>query len=160
MTPAIKLLQELNIDFSLREYDSRNHESNFGLAAASALQQDAHQVFKTLLATLDGNHRKPVVALVAVADQLDLKKLASTASARKATMADPPLAQKATGYVVGGISPLGQRQKLPTYIDESAQLFETIFVSGGKRGLQIEICPATLCKLLQGHFAPIAKLSQ
>ena len=156
MTPAIKILQKHRIGYKLREYET-DHDTNYGHAAADALQQDKHQVFKTLLATVDGNQRKPVVALVAVADQLDLKKLAAAADGRKAMMADPPLAQRATGYVVGGISPLGQRQLWPTYIDEHALLFETIFVSGGKRGLQIEIDPQSLCDLLQGTFTAISK---
>lgn len=138
MTPAIKILQKQNIEFQLREYSTEDDTASYGMQAANALGQDPGQVFKTLLATLDGS-KKPVVAIIPVAKQLDLKKLAAHYSARKAIMADPVVAQRITGYLVGGISPVGQKQKLKTCVDISAMDFSTIFVSGGKRGLQLEL---------------------
>ena len=105
MTPAIKFLQKQNIEFQLREYSTEDDTASYGMQAANALGQDPGQVFKTLLATLDGS-KKPVVAIIPVAKQLDLKKLAAHYSARKAIMADPVVAQRITGYLVGGISPV------------------------------------------------------
>ena len=157
MTPAIKLLDKRKIPYQLREYTVQNGAGNYGEAAAEALQQNSAQVFKTLISVVDGQQRKPVASLVAVADQLDLKKVAQAMSGRKAVMAEPGLAQKTTGYVVGGISPLGQRQRLPTLIDHSASTFDTIFISGGKRGLQLEINPAHLIDLLQARFVEISR---
>lgn len=157
MTPAIKLLDKLKIPYQVREYQALDDSRNYGEAAANALQQDTAQVFKTLISVIDGNQRKPVVALVAVANQLDLKKLASEMKGRKAVMADPAQAQKSTGYVVGGISAIGQRQLLPTLIDSNAKTFDTIFISGGKRGVQLEINPQDLIALLQARYAEISK---
>jgi len=157
MTPAIKLLDRQKISYQLREYDADENQSGYGLAAANALGQDTKRVFKTLLAVVDGDVRKPVVAIVAVANQLDLKSLASIAGGRKAAMADSNLAEKATGYVVGGISPLGQRRQFRTLIDKSALNFRTIFISGGKRGLQIEIQPQDLQSLTSADVGDIAK---
>ncbi len=157
MTPAIKLLDKMKIPYQIREYQPSDDSKNYGEAAANALKQDTSRVFKTLISILDGDHRKPVVALVAVSDQLDLKKLASEMKGRKAVMADPGQAQKSTGYVVGGISPIGQRQLLPTLIDSSARSFDTLFISGGKRGVQLEINPNDLIALIAGRFADISK---
>ena len=157
MTPAIKLLDRQKISYQLREYDVEENQSGYGVAAAIALGQDTSRVFKTLLAVVDGNERKPVVAIVAVADQLDLKNLATITGGRKAAMADSNLAERATGYVVGGISPLGQRRQFTTVIDKSALEFETIYISGGKRGLQIEIDPADLQNLTSAETGHIAK---
>jgi len=133
------------------------HQDGYGMAAASALGQDPRQVFKTLLAVVDGEERKPVVAIVAVSDQLDLKKLAAASGGRKAVMADAALAERATGYVVGGISPLGQRKRFRTIIDITAINFATIFISGGKRGLEIELSPTDLQKLINADINNIAK---
>ena len=157
MTPAIKLLEKQKIPYTLREYPADPGAGNYGEAAAQALQQNTELVFKTLISVIDGQQRKPVVSLVAVADQLDLKKVAGAMKGRKAVMADPGLAQKITGYVVGGISPLGQRQLLPTLIDHNAMAYETIFISGGKRGLQLEINPTHLIELLQASFVDISR---
>lgn len=157
MTPAIKLLDKLKISYQVREYQSAENSKSYGEAAATALQQDPAQVFKTLVSIIDGNQRKPVVALVAVVNLLDLKKLAAEMSGRKAVMADPAQAQKSTGYVIGGISPLGQRRLLPTLIDNTAEKFPTIFISGGKRGVELEIDPNDLVTLLQARYANISK---
>ena len=112
-------------------------------------------MFKTLLAQLDDG--RLVVALVPVTATLDLKRLASAAGARKAKMADPTLAERTTGYVVGGISPLGQRKRLPTFIDESADALAAIHVSGGRRGLEIRLAPSALIGLLEARTAPLAR---
>jgi Cys-tRNA(Pro)/Cys-tRNA(Cys) deacylase len=157
MTPAIKLLDRQKIKYNLREYNAGDHQDGYGMAAASALGQDPRQVFKTLLAVVDGEERKPVVAIVAVSDQLDLKKLAAASGGRKAVMADAALAERATGYVVGGISPLGQRKRFRTIIDITAINFATIFISGGKRGLEIELSPTDLQKLINADINNIAK---
>lgn len=157
MTPAIKILNELKVRYKVREYQASNHEKNYGLKAAEALQQDPLQVYKTLVAVIDGNQRKPSIALIAVANQLDLKKMATSLGGRKAVMAEPALAQKTTGYVVGGISPIGQRQLLPTVIDQTACAFESIFVSAGKRGVQLEVNPDDLIRILKARYAEISR---
>lgn len=157
MTPAIKLLDRQKIDYQLLEYVSDSEAGGYGEAAASALGQDPHRVFKTLLAVVDGNERQPVVAIVAVAHQLDLKKLALAHGGRKAAMATTTLAERTTGYVVGGISPLGQRKQLPTMLDRSALEYETIHISGGRRGLEIEINPHDLVKLTSAKLEDIAR---
>ncbi len=157
MTPAIKLLKKLKIDFEVREYATDEESSNYGMQAADALGQSPLQVFKTLLAVVDGNDRKPVVAIIPVANQLDLKKLASHFAGRRATMADPAVAERVTGYIVGGISPVGQKQRLKCCIDEAASNFETIYVSGGRRGLQLEITPGDLAKVIEASLADVSK---
>jgi len=157
MTPAIKILQKNTIDFELREYSTADDHASYGIQAAEALGQSPHQVFKTLLAVIDGDDRKPVVAVIPVAHQLDLKKLASHFAGRRATMADPAVAERVTGYIVGGISPVGQKQRLKCCIDEAASNFETIYVSGGRRGLQLEITPGDLAKVIEASLADVSK---
>jgi Cys-tRNA(Pro)/Cys-tRNA(Cys) deacylase len=157
MTPAIKLLDQHRISYNLRQYDAGEAQRHFGEHAAAELGQNPEKVFKTLLCIIDGDNRRPVVALVSVADQLDLKRLAAECGARKAVMADPRQAERSTGYVVGGISPLGQKQVNPTFIDHSAHSFTAVFVSGGKRGLQLELAPSALVELLQARYCPLAK---
>ena len=156
MTPAIKILQKQNIEYQLREYSTEEDTVSYGMQAAIALGQDPNQVFKTLLAMLDGSS-KPVVAIIPVAKQLDLKKLAAHYSARKAIMADPAVAQRVTGYLIGGISPVGQKQKLKTCIDKVADNFSTIFVSGGKRGLQLEIKPDDLINVVSATTEDLSR---
>ncbi len=157
MTPAIKLLDKLEIQYTIRQYTADSEQRNFGEHAAKALDQNPHQVFKTLMAVIDGNTKKPVVALIAVPDQLDLKKIAATCGGRKASMAEPGAAQRMTGYIIGGISPLGQRQLYTTCIDTAAQNFDSIFVSGGKRGLQLEIGVDDLRRVLHASFVELAR---
>ena len=157
MTPAIKILKQQRIEFQQREYSTTDDTSGYGMQAAEALGQNPQQVFKTLLAVVDDDERKPVVAVIPVARQLDLKKVASHFNGRKAKMANPVVAERASGYIVGGISPIGQKQALKVCLDSTANEFSTIFVSGGKRGLQLELTPADLIRVVDAKVAVISK---
>lgn len=153
-TPATASLLTHGIHFTGHHYEHDADATNFGREAAEKLGLDPERVFKTLLASADG---ELVVAIVPVIRQLDLKALAAAVGAKKAIMADPKVAERKTGYVVGGISPIGQKTSLPTVIDESAQLFDTVFVSGGRRGFDIELAPSDLRLATAASFAAIAK---
>jgi Cys-tRNA(Pro)/Cys-tRNA(Cys) deacylase len=135
------------------EHDPRT-ELSYGMEAATALGIDPRQVFKTLVADVDG---ALTVAVVPVDGQLDLKGLAAAVGGKKAAMADPAAAERATGYVVGGISPLGQRRRLATVVDESALEFPAVLVSAGRRGVDVELAPADLVRLTGARTAPIAR---
>jgi Cys-tRNA(Pro)/Cys-tRNA(Cys) deacylase len=135
-------------------YDHDPRAESYGLEAAALLGVDPARVFKTLLADADG---RLVVGIVPVAGRLDLKALARAVGARRATLADPAVAERATGYVVGGISPLGQKRPHPTVLDSSALDHETVLVSGGRRGLDVELAPADLMTLTSATTAPIAQ---
>jgi Cys-tRNA(Pro)/Cys-tRNA(Cys) deacylase len=153
-TPATLALARAGIAFTHHSYAHDPAVANFGLEAAHELNLDPDRVFKTLLADADG---MLVVGVVPVAGTLDLKALASAVGAKKAVMAEPARAERKTGYVLGGISPVGQKSTLPTVIDESALLFDTVFVSGGRRGFDIELAPADLARVTNATFAPIAR---
>lgn len=154
MTPAIDLLRSLGIDHGIVEYAHDPATGSFGEEAVAALGVEPETVFKTLLATLDdGTH---VVAVVPVAARLDLKALAAAAGAKRATMTDPAEAERRTGYVVGGISPFGQRRPSPTFVDEWATALEVVHCSGGRRGLEISVAPTAFVSALDATFAPIA----
>jgi Cys-tRNA(Pro)/Cys-tRNA(Cys) deacylase len=141
-------------EFSLHPYDHDPAAPSYGLEAAAALGVEPARVFKTLLAEVDGGL---VVAVVPVSTQLDLKALAAAAGGKRATMADPAAAERSTGYVVGGISPFGQRKRLPTWVDKSALGFGTVFVSGGRRGLDLEVSPGNLLRVTGAKTAPLAR---
>ncbi|GAA3626546.1 Cys-tRNA(Pro) deacylase [Kineosporia mesophila] len=161
-TPATKVLTAAGVTFSTHTFEaedrSRAASSStrlaFGSEAASALGVDETRVYKTLVAEVDGSMW---VAVVPVAGQLDLKALAAAADGKKAVMADPAAAERSSGYVVGGISPLGQRRALPTVVDVSALDHPTVFVSGGRRGLDLELTPADLVRLTRARTAPIGR---
>lgn len=153
-TPATAALTAAGIPFSVHPYEHDPAAPSFGLEAAEALGVDAERVFKTLLAETELGL---VVGVVPVTGMLDLKALASAAGAKRAGMADPAAAERRTGYVVGGISPIGQRQRHLTVVDETAQLYETVFVSGGRRGLDIELAPADLLTATRAVYAALAK---
>ncbi len=153
-TPATALLTRLGIRYSVHPYDADGHDGGYGQAASEALGVPPERLFKTLVAEVDD---KLTVAVVPVAGSLDLKALAAAAGGKKAKMADPAAAERATGYVTGGISPLGQRRRLPVVVDASAAAFATVFCSAGRRGLQIELAPADLIRAAGAAVAPIAR---
>lgn len=153
-TPATSVLTKLGIAFEVRSYAHDAAVTDFGREAAASLGVPAERVFKTLLAEADG---RLVVGIVPVSGMLDLKALAASAGARKAVMAEPALAERKTGYVVGGISPIGQRTRLPTVLDQSATTFDTVLVSGGRRGLDIELAPDDLAQVTGATLAPITR---
>lgn len=153
-TPATVALTAAGIPFTAHPYEHDPAAPSFGLEAAEALGVEPDRVFKTLLADTDLGL---VVGVVPVTGMLDLKALAAAVGAKRATMADPAVAERRTGYVVGGISPVGQKTRHTTVVDETAQLFDTVFVSGGKRGFDVELSPADLLRATDGTFGAIAK---
>ena len=155
MTPAVVAARRAGIVHEVHEYAHDPAASSYGLEAAEAMGVDAERVFKTLVASVEG--RGLAVAVVPVSSTLDLKALAAALGGKKAAMADAADAERATGYVVGGISPLGQKRRLPTVVDASASSFETVFVSAGRRGLEIELAPADLVELTSAVVAPLAR---
>ncbi|WP_028240059.1 Cys-tRNA(Pro) deacylase [Stutzerimonas azotifigens] len=155
MTPAIDLLKKAKAEYQVHSYEHDPKSVSYGLEAAEKLGLDLARVFKTLLACTEKNEL--LVAVVPVAGSLDLKALAQAAGAKKIDMADPAAAQRATGYLVGGISPLGQKKRLRTFIDESARGFPTIHVSAGRRGLEVELAAETLAQHTAARFAPIGR---
>jgi Cys-tRNA(Pro)/Cys-tRNA(Cys) deacylase len=154
MTPAVRTLEAAQVEFTLHHYDHDPKADSFGLEAAEKLGVAPERVFKTLVAKVDG--KQLVMAVLPVAARLDLKKLAAAAGGKKADMAEPAAAERATGYVVGGISPLGGRKRLPTLIDASALGFATVLASAGQRGLQMELAPQDLVRLTDAGTADLA----
>jgi Cys-tRNA(Pro)/Cys-tRNA(Cys) deacylase len=155
MTPALDLLKKARAEHRVHSYEHDPKSASYGLEAAEKLGLDPQQVFKTLLASSEKGEL--LVAVVPVVGTLDLKALAHAAGVKKCEMADPAAAQRATGYLVGGISPLGQKKRLRTFIDDTAQNFATIHVSAGRRGLEVELAAAVLAEHTQGKFAAIGK---
>ena len=159
MTPAINLAKQRGLDYRLHEYTHDSNAASFGLEAAEKLGVDVTQVFKTLVVLTDTDVL--AVAILPVDKTLNFKKMAKALSVnkmlacKKVQMADPKQVERSTGYVLGGVSPLGQKKRLPTVIDESAQTHSTIYVSGGRRGLEIELPPAQLATTLTARFASI-----
>ncbi|HVW34239.1 MAG TPA: Cys-tRNA(Pro) deacylase [Acidimicrobiia bacterium] len=151
-TPATALVARAKVEHRIHEYVHDPAAPSYGLEAAERLGADPSTVFKTLVADVEG---RLVVAVVPVAARLDLKALAAAAGGRRAAMAEPAAAERATGYVVGGISPLGHRKKLPVFLDASMPALTTVMVSAGRRGLQLELAPADLARLTGAEFAPL-----
>lgn len=153
-TPATTTLTRAGVPFVLHNYDHDPRTESFGLEAATALGVDPERVFKTLLVAGDSGL---ACAVVPVAGLLDLKAVAAAVGSKRVAMADPAAAERSTGYVVGGISPVGQRTALPTIVDEYAQVWPTVFVSAGRRGLDLELSPDDLLIVTGGRYAPIAR---
>ena len=155
LTPATVALDAIGIPYTLHPYahDPSNH--HFGDEAAMSLGIDPLQIFKTLV--VDAGRRQLAVGVVPVAGHLDLKAMAATLGVKKVDLADPTLAARSSGYIIGGISPIGQKTPLPTIIDETAELFDTIFVSAGHRGLQVSLSPTDLARITSGRFADISR---
>ena len=153
-TPATALLTREGIAFTLHPYEHDPRAQAYGDEAAAALGVDPEQIFKTLIASVDG--AALACAVVPVASRLDLKAFAAALGGKRAELADPAAAARATGYVVGGISPIGQKTRLATVVDETAQLFDTVYVSAGKRGLQVQLTPADLLRATGARYAAIA----
>ena len=153
-TPATTALTRAGIDFTAHSYEHDPAADSYGREAAERLGVDADRVFKTLLATVD---ESLVVGIVPVSRSLDLKALARGVGGRKSSMADPAHAERVTGYVVGGISPIGQRRALRTVLDASASAYETVLVSGGRRGFDLELAPDDLVAATAATVAPIAR---
>lgn len=155
MTPALDLLKKVRAEHLVHSYEHDSKAASYGLEAAEKLGLDPAQVFKTLLAASEKGEL--LVAVVPVVGSLDLKGLAHAAGVKKVEMADPAAAQRSTGYLLGGISPLGQKKRLRTFIDKSALPFASIFVSAGRRGLEVELAPAVLAEQTQAKFADIGR---
>ena len=153
-TPATVALERAGVTFPVHAYDHDPRSTSYGLEAADALGLDPDRVFKTLLADVDG---ELVVAVVPVSGQLDLKALAAVLGGKRAAMADPAVAERTTGYVVGGISPIGQRKRLRTVVDETAVTRPAVYVSGGRRGVDLGLDPSELVRVLDAHVARIGR---
>jgi len=160
-TRALDLITRAGVPHRVHQYEpadrhgrDRERRPDYGSDAAAALGVDPRRVHKTLAAAVDG---RVVLAVVPVASELDLKRLADAVDGRRAAMASPADAERATGYVIGGISPLGARQPLPVVVDAAALELESMFVSAGRRGLQVELAPADLVRLANARVGPIAR---
>lgn len=153
-TPATTVLTSAGVPFTVHEYEHDPRSTSYGIEAAERLGLDPARVFKTLLADVDTT---TVVAIVPVSGSLDLKALAAAAGGRRAAMAEVATAERITGYVAGGISPLGQRRHLPTYVDSSACDHDVVYVSGGRRGLDIGLAPADLIRLTSATVTALGR---
>jgi Cys-tRNA(Pro)/Cys-tRNA(Cys) deacylase len=153
MTPAISYLEKHNISHRILRYEHDPNAESYGLEAAEKLGLDSEQVFKTLVVSLDGNNLGCV--LIPVSHTMNLKAVAKAFSAKKAGMAEPKLVEKTTGYVLGGVSPIGQKKRIPCAIDVSAAELNEVYVSAGRRGLEIAIKPQTLAQVCQANFSKL-----
>jgi len=156
-TPATEALARAGVAFVLHPYDHDPGSTAYGDEAATALGVDRLRIFKTLVVDIGAARPELAVAVLPVGTQLDLKRFAAALGAKKAAMADKDQVSRSTGYVLGGVSPVAQRVQLPTLIDETAQLWDTILVSAGKRGLQVELSPLDLADVVSASFADIAR---
>jgi len=156
-TPATEALVNAGVEFVLRPYDHDPGSTAYGDEAAQALGVDPLRIFKTLVVDIGAARPELAVAVLPVGTQLDLKRFAAALGAKKASMADKDQVARSTGYVLGGVSPVAQKVSLPTLIDETAQLWDTILVSAGKRGLQVELSPIDLADVVSASFADIAR---
>ena len=158
VTPAVRLLDAAGVAYGVHEYERGDELRDFGREAAEALGIDPDQVFKTLLVDVEAAGPAPastVCVVVPVSCMVSMKAVASAVGAKRATMCDPAAAERMTGYVVGGISPFGQRRRLVTVCDESVDLFDAVYVSGGRRGLDVSVAPGDLVRLLDAVVAPV-----
>ncbi|MGO1499683.1 MAG: Cys-tRNA(Pro) deacylase [Marinobacter sp.] len=153
MTPGINAASHAGISHTIHEYEHDPSSAGYGNEAAEKLSVEPTQVFKTLVVAVDG--KTLAVGVVPVTGMLNMKLIARAAGGKKACMADPQEVQRRTGYVLGGVSPLGQKNRLKTFIDVSAESFDTVYVSAGRRGLEIELSPADLVKLTGGQLVPL-----
>ncbi|WP_018416395.1 Cys-tRNA(Pro) deacylase [Teredinibacter turnerae] len=155
MTPGINLVKKSKVTHKVHSYEHDPGAASYGLEAAEKLSIDPRQVFKTLVVKLDGDTL--AVGVVPVVEKLNMKLIAKAAGAKKAAMAEPAEVERTTGYVLGGVSPLGQKKRLKTFVDSSAKNLSTIFVSAGRRGLEIELSPRDLLNLVNGDFADLCQ---
>lgn len=153
MTPGIKAADRAGINYTVHKYQHDPEAESWGMEASQKLGVDPCRVFKTLVAHLDG--KELVVGMLPVDKKLSLKELARAAGGKKAAMADRRVVERNTGYLLGGVSALGQKKPLRTYIDASAEALDTVFISAGRRGLELELSPAALTAVTQGAFAPL-----
>lgn len=153
MTPAINAAKKAGIGYTVHKYDHDPAADSYGREASEKLGLDPERVFKTLVVSVDAGHL--VVAVLPVSTMLSMKLVAHAVGGKKAAMADSDKVQRSSGYVLGGVSPLGQKRPLQTVIDSSARQFDTVFVSAGRRGLEIELAPGDLARLTGGQFADL-----
>ena len=159
-TPATRALDRAGVAYQLHGFEHDPDDRHFGDEAVDKLDLPADRIFKTLVVEIDGAASRSqdlAVGVVSLDAQLDLKAMAHALGVKRCHMADPQLAQRRTGYVVGGISPLGQKSRLPIFVDDGARSIETMLVSGGQRGLDVELAPDDLCSVTGARYAPIAK---
>jgi Cys-tRNA(Pro)/Cys-tRNA(Cys) deacylase len=152
VTPAVVALDAAGISYTIHEYERGEDLRDFGREAAEQLGLDHDQVFKTLVVVADD---ELIVAVVPVSCQLSMKRVAAAVGAKRAVMCEPARAERSSGYIIGGISPIGQRKPLRTVVDESAELFDVVYVSGGRRGLDIGLAPGDMVDILDAVVAPI-----
>lgn len=153
MTPAIVFLKKQKISFDIHQYQHEADAASFGIEAAQKLGVEQQQVFKTIV--LETDQKQLVVAIVPVDNQVNLKKLAKACKVKKVMMADKTKVQASTGYILGGVSPLGQKKRLPTFINDSALTHQKIYISAGRRGLEVSLAANDLSQLLQANFSDL-----